>query len=68
MDIKIKDDDGIIKPKNIDCMNYMVKMDLAKKYVDSWDNSFAADWFFIEKLLKENVKYKFIDKLIGVKR
>ncbi|MBD3248796.1 glycosyltransferase [Candidatus Woesearchaeota archaeon] len=63
-----RDKSGKILRTNIDCMCYLVKINLAKKYVDSWDNSFAADWFFIEKLLNEGVKYKFIDKLIGVKR
>lgn len=62
-----RDKYGILKCTNIDCMNYMVRMDLAKKYVNSWDDRFAADWFFIASLLENGVKAKFIDRLIGDK-
>ena len=63
-----RDKHGILKCTNIDCMNYMVRMDLAKKYVDRWSNDFSADWDFIEALLQDGVKFKFVDKLIGYKR
>lgn len=62
-----RDKYGILKCANIDCMNYIVKMDLAKKYVNFWNDKFEADWFFIEALLQGGVKFKFVDKLIGYK-
>ena len=58
---------GQLKFRNIDCMNYMVKMDIARKYVDSWDDSFEADWRFLEALLKDGIKAKFCDKIVGEK-
>ena len=62
-----RDKNGAIKHGNIDCMNFMVRADLAKKYVNSWNDEFAADWFFIERLLQEGVKFKFIDRIIADK-
>jgi hypothetical protein len=61
------DTEGALRFKNIDCMNYIVRMDLAKKFVNNWNDDFAADWFFIEALLKDGVKAKFIDNIVGEK-
>jgi glycosyltransferase involved in cell wall biosynthesis len=58
---------GLLRRANIDCMNYMVKMELAKKYMDYWENSYGADWLFLEALLKNDIKAKFIDSIIGEK-
>jgi hypothetical protein len=62
-----RDKKGELKHSNIDCMCYMVRMDLAKKHVKSWNDEFAADWCFIEALLKEGIKSVFVDKIIGEK-
>jgi len=61
------DREGVLKIQNIDCMNYMVKMNFAKKYVEHWNDSFAADWSFIEAMLKDGVKARFVDRIIGDK-
>lgn len=62
-----KDKEGTLCMGNIDCMNYMVRMDLAKSFVNNWINKEVADWNFIETLLKNNVKAVFINKIIGEK-
>jgi len=56
-----------VKHTNIDCMNYMVRMDLAKKLVDAWSDEFHADWLFLEALIKTGASMKFIDQLLGAK-
>lgn len=61
-----RDMQGAIKVTNIDFMNYMVRTELARKYVDAFCG-YAADYCFAERLLKEGIKFKFIDKLIGAK-
>lgn len=61
------DKEGALKEKNIDCMNFMVRLNLAKEYVSSWNDDFAADWFFLEAMLKDGIKAKFIDTIIGEK-
>jgi cellulose synthase/poly-beta-1,6-N-acetylglucosamine synthase-like glycosyltransferase len=61
------DREGGLRITNIDCMNYMVKTDLAKKYVEHWNDKFEADWFFIEAMLLDGIKAKFIDRIIGDK-
>lgn len=61
------DKKGELKRRNVDCMCYMVKMDLAKRYINYWDDRFAADWFFLEALLTNKTKSKFIDRIIGEK-
>lgn len=52
---------------NIDCMNYMVKMDIAKRFVDAWSDAYEADWLFIEHVMKQGVQFSFQDTLIGEK-
>ncbi len=61
------DRSGVLKTGNIDCMNYMVKTTLAKKYIEQWDDSFAADWVFISALIKDGVRSRFINSIIGEK-
>ena len=58
---------GVLRVANIDCMNYMVKMDLAKKYVDRWNDEFCADWSFLEGIVAHGHRAKFIDEIIGEK-
>jgi len=58
---------GELKLTNVDCMCYMVRMNFAKQYVQSWNDRLAADWFFLEGMLKDGVKTKFIDRIIGEK-
>lgn len=62
-----RDNAGTLASCNIDCMNYMIRMNLAKKFVDFWNDNYDADWKFIEKLLEENTKYRFVNKIIGDK-
>ncbi|MCX5713510.1 MAG: hypothetical protein NT033_01585, partial [Candidatus Omnitrophica bacterium] len=59
--------EGLLKLENIDCMNYMVRMNLAKKYVNYWSDDFIADFLFLEGLLKNGLMAKFIDEIIGEK-
>jgi hypothetical protein len=63
-----RDIKGSIWRTNIDCMNYMVRMEIAKQYIDKWSDDFAADWFFIEAIQKAGIQFKFVDRLIGDKR
>ena len=58
---------GELRHMNIDCMCCMVQMDLAKKYVQCFNDRYAADWFFIKDMLKDNIKARFIDRIIGEK-
>lgn len=61
------DGQGRLKMGNIDCMNYMVRMDVTRKFIDHWDDSYAADWNFLNALIRSGVKAKFIDRIIGDK-
>ncbi|MBF0254040.1 MAG: glycosyltransferase [Candidatus Omnitrophica bacterium] len=61
------DKDGALRRKNVDCMCYMTRMDLAKKYVSFFDDDYGADWNFLEAMLRGNEKIKFIDEIIGDK-
>ncbi len=61
------DKNGQLRCKNIDCMCYMVRMDLAKKYIKHWNDEYAADWRFVEALLRNGVKSKFVNSVIGNK-
>lgn len=61
------DKKGELKRRNIDCMCYMVKMDLAKKYRECFSDAYAADWFFIQALLGKGIRAEFVDKIIGEK-
>ena len=62
-----RDTGGIVRFSNISCMNYMVRTGIARKFAESWTDQYEADWFFIERLLRENISYTFIDALIGKK-
>jgi len=61
------DKDGTLEHMNIDYMNYMVRMDLARKNVQHWDDSYASDWVAIDSLLRQKIKAVFRDVLIGEK-
>lgn len=58
---------GRLAMGNIDCMNYMVRMDMARKFIDHWDDSYAADWNFLDALIRSGVKAKFVDRILGDK-
>lgn len=62
-----QDTAGRLAFTNIDCMNYMVRMKIAKKYSNSWDDTFGADWAFVAALIKNGCKFKFVDRIIGEK-
>lgn len=61
--------DGAAAPRfgNIDCMNYAVRMGLAKKFLSAWTDNHAADWDFLDALLRAGVKTRFIETLLGEK-
>ena len=65
--IKPSDKDGTLRKNNLDCMNYMVRSELAKQYVSSWNDNFDADWRFLEAMLKNGVRVRFVDRIIGEK-
>ena len=48
-------------------MCYMINMDVARKYVEYWNDGAPADWFFLEALLRDGVKNKFTERIIGEK-
>jgi len=61
------DKKGSLEHMNIDLMNYMVRLDLAKQNIQYWDDSYAADWVFLDALLRQGARVVFEDKLIGEK-
>ncbi len=61
------DKKGDLRLTNLDMCCCMVRMSLAKRYVDFLDDSNSGDWNFIEALLKSGVKARFVDKIIGDK-
>ena len=63
-----KDRKGSLEFRNIDCMNYMVRSAAAKKHASCWGNNYAADWQFIEEVVKSGGTPHFIDRIIGYKR
>jgi len=63
-----RDREGTLAKCNIDCMNYMVRICHAKQHVDSWTDSYTADWSFLESILEEEPEVKFIDQVLGEKR
>ena len=58
---------GVLANGNIDCLCYMVRMDLARRYRDCWGNMYAADWRFLEAMLADGVKANFVNRLIADK-
>jgi glycosyltransferase involved in cell wall biosynthesis len=61
------DSEGALKWGNIDCMNYMVRIAHARTFRWYWNNSFEADWRFMEGLLRHRVQGRFIDRVVGDK-
>ncbi len=57
-----------LEQRSIDCMNYMVRMDLAKTMCNAWTDDYNADWKFIEAVMQKGFRYVFVDKIIGNKR
>ena len=62
-----KDQSGSLKFRNIDCMNYMVRSDAAKRHAAFWSGSFVADWDFIKAIYEKESQVRFVDGIIGYK-
>lgn len=58
---------GVLENGNIDCLCYMVRMYLARRYRDNWGDMYAADWRFLEALLADGVKAHYTNRLIADK-
>jgi GT2 family glycosyltransferase len=58
---------GTLKNGNIDCLCYMVRMDLARHYRDAWGDMYAADWRFVEAMMGEGVRMRFLNRVIAEK-
>lgn len=58
---------GQLENGNIDCLCYMVRMDLARRYRDSWGDMYAADWRFLEAMLADGIPAQFTNRLIADK-
>ena len=58
---------GVLENGNIDCLCYMVRMDLARRYREHWGDMYAADWRFLEALLAAGIKAHFSNRLIADK-
>ena len=62
-----KDKSGALEFRNIDCMNYMVRSEAAKRHASFWSESFVADWDFIREVSNSCSKATFVDRIIGYK-
>lgn len=62
-----KDRSGSLEFRNIDCMNYMVRCEVAKRYSSCWGNNFVSDWDFIHNLSSSGERAVFLDRIIGYK-
>jgi len=62
-----KDKSGTFEFRNIDCMNYMVRSEAAKRHASFWSQSFVADWDFIEAVSNNGFTAAFIDRIVGYK-
>ena len=62
-----RDRHGILENGNIDCLCYMVRMYLARRYRESWGDMYAADWRFIEAMLARGVKANYTNRIIADK-
>ena len=56
-----------LQSDNIDCMNVMVSMEVAKACAYAWSDAIDADWHFLEAALNSRAEYNFVDRLIGQK-
>lgn len=62
-----RDRHGVLENGNIDCLCYMVRMHLARRYRESWGDMYAADWRFLEAMLAAGIKTHFSNRLIADK-
>jgi Glycosyl transferase family 2 len=62
-----RDHAGVLKNGNIDCLCYMVRMDLARRYRDHWGDMYAADWRFLEAMLADGVKANYVNRCVADK-
>ena len=62
-----KDRYGSLEFRNIDCMNYMVRAEIAKSHASLWGDSFVSDWDFIREVSVGGKKAGFVDRIIGYK-
>jgi hypothetical protein len=62
-----KDKSGVLEFRNIDCMNYMVRSEAAKRNASFWSQSFVADWDFIDAVSNHGLAAAFVDRIIGYK-
>ncbi len=58
---------GMLRNGNIDCMCYLIRTKIAKRYVNCWTDDYAADWRFIEALIDSDIAGNFIDRIVGEK-
>jgi len=57
-----------LRHANVDCMCYMVRTALAKRHVAEWSDAYAADWWFLDALLRAGARPRFVDRIVGEKR
>lgn len=62
-----RDHSGVLENGNIDCLCYMVRMDLTRRYRDYWGDMYAADWRFLEVMLAAGVKANYTNRLVADK-
>ena len=62
-----KDKSGVLEFRNIDCMNYMVRSEAAKRNASFWSQSFVAEWDFIDAVSNHGLAAAFVDRIIGYK-
>jgi len=62
-----KDKSGALEFRNVDCMNYMVRSEAAKRHAAFWSESFVADWDFIKAIHEKESQIRFVDRIIGYK-
>jgi hypothetical protein len=58
---------GVLRIGNIDCMCYMVRTEIAKRFINYWTDDYAADWQFIEALVGSGIMGNFVDSIVGEK-
>jgi hypothetical protein len=57
-----------LRHANIDCMCYMVRSTLAKRHIADWPDAYAADWWFLDALLRAGARPRFVERIVGEKR
>jgi cellulose synthase/poly-beta-1,6-N-acetylglucosamine synthase-like glycosyltransferase len=62
------DDAATLRHGNVDCMCYMVRTSLAKRHVADWSDAHAADWWFLNALLRAGARPRFVERIVGEKR